>query len=89
METDTASGGFGSRPLGSEVEDAKDRKLVAVTRRDGNTVPSLGATARQHSGACLRLHARAESMHLGAATAVGLKGTLGHRTVLVKRITAV
>jgi hypothetical protein len=47
-------------------------------------VPSLGATARQHSRTSLGLHTRAEAMRLGAVAAVGLEGTLGHRTVLIR-----
>ncbi len=58
--------------------------LVAEARRHGDTVPSLGPTAGQHSGASLGLHARAKAMHLGAVAAVGLEGTLGHRTVLIR-----
>src|SRR5882757_11232848 len=74
-----------SRPPGSKPADAILLGLVAEARRHGDTVPSLGATARQHGSAGLGLHARAEAMHLGAVAAVGLKGTLGHRTVLNKR----
>ena len=58
--------------------------LVAEAWGDGDTVPSLGATARQYSSASLGLHARAKAMHLGAVAAVGLEGTLGHRTVLIR-----
>jgi hypothetical protein len=66
------------------VETCRRHVLVAEARRHGDTVPSLGATARQHSSAGLGLHARAEAMHLGAVAAVGLEGTLGHRTVLIR-----
>ena len=66
------------------VETCGRHALVAEARLHGDTVPSLGATARQHSSASLGLHARAEAMHLGAVAAVGLEGTLGHRTVLIR-----
>lgn len=85
MERGTAAGVLrGSRPPGFAPEDATGLWLVAVARRHGDTVPSLGATTRQHSGTRLGLHARAEAMRLGAVATVGLEGTLGHRTVLVR-----
>jgi hypothetical protein len=77
-----------SRPAGPEPEDATRLELVAVAWRHGDTVPSLGATARQHSRTSFGLHTRAKTMRLGAVAAVGLKGALGHRTVLIERITA-
>ena len=85
MERGTAAGVLrGSRPAGFAPEDATGLWLVAVAWRHGDTVPSLGATARQHSGTGLGLHARAEAMRLGAVATVGLEGTLGHRTVLIR-----
>ena len=73
-----------SRPAGAEPADGTRLGLVAVARRHGDTVPSLGATARQHSRPGLSLHTRAKAMRLGAVATVGLEGTLGHRTVLIR-----
>lgn len=73
-----------SRPAGLEPADAILLRLVAVARRHGDTVPSLGATARQHGSTGLGLHAGAKAMRLGAVATVGLKSTLGHRTVLIR-----
>ena len=85
MERGTAVGVLrGSRPPGFAPEDAIELRLVAVARRHGDTVPSLGTTARQHSRARLGLHTGTEAVRLRAVTAVGLEGTLGHRTVLVR-----
>src|SRR6202011_5575375 len=74
----------GSRPAGSTPPDAIASRLVAEARRHGDTVPALGAAARQHSRPRLGLHAAAKAMHFGAVTTVGLKGTLGHRSVLIR-----
>ncbi len=85
MERGTAVGVLrGSRPPGFAPEDATGLWLVAEARRHGDTVPSLGAAARQHSRSRLGLHTRAKAMHLRTVAAVGLKGTLGHRTVLIR-----
>jgi hypothetical protein len=73
-----------SRPAGPEPADAILCGLVAEAWRHGDTVPSLGATPRQHSRSSLGLHTRAKAMHLRAVAAVGLEGTLGHRTVLIR-----
>src|ERR1700730_13141621 len=54
------------------------RRLVAETGADGTLVPALGATAAEHSGPRLGLHAGKEAVGLGAVAAVGLKGTLRH-----------
>ena len=85
MEEGTAIGVWRrSRPAGLEPADAILCGLVAEAWRHGDTVPSLGATARQHSRSSLSLHTRAKAMHLRTVAAVGLEGTLGHRTVLIR-----
>jgi hypothetical protein len=85
VERGTAVGVLpGSRPRGTKPEDAIDLGLVAVARRHGDTVPSLGTTAREHSRTRLGLHTGTEAVRLRAVTAVGLEGTLGHRTVLIR-----
>ena len=73
-----------SRPAGLVPADAILVGLVAEARRHGDTVPSLGATARKYSRSSLGLHTRAKAMHLRTVAAVGLEGTLGHRTVLIR-----
>ena len=85
MEEGTAIGVWRrSRPAGPEPADAILCGLVAEAWRHGDTVPSLGATPRQHSRSSLGLHTRAKAMHLRTVAAVGLEGTLGHRTVLIR-----
>jgi len=53
-------------------------RLVAVTGADRDLVAALGATAAEHSGASLGLHAGKEAVGLRPVTAVGLKRTLRH-----------
>jgi hypothetical protein len=60
------------------------KKLVAVTGADGDLVTALGAAVVENGGACLGLHAAKEAVGLGAAAAVGLKGTLRHGTELLE-----
>ena len=85
MEEGTAIGVLRrSRPAGLEPADAILCGLVAEAWRHGDTVPSLGATARKYSRSSLGLHTRAKAMHLRTVAAVGLEGTLGHRTVLIR-----
>src|SRR5258707_876373 len=54
------------------------QRLVAVTGTDGDLVTALRATAAQHGGARLGLHAGKEAVGLGPVAAIGLKGTLRH-----------
>lgn len=55
-------------------------QLVAIAGADGDLVTALGATTAQDRGSGLGLHAAQKAMGLGAATTVGLKGTLRHET---------
>jgi hypothetical protein len=52
--------------------------LVAITRRYGDALASLGTTARQHRPTALGLHARTKSVRLRAVTTVGLECALRH-----------
>jgi hypothetical protein len=63
----------------------KDRagRSVAVAGTDGDTLAADRATAAEHGGAGFGLHARAKAVFFGAAAAVGLKSTLGHRDPLL------
>ncbi len=56
-------------------------ELVAEAGRDGDLVAALGAAAAEDGGTGLGLHAGKEAVGLGAVAAVGLKGTLGHRSL--------
>jgi hypothetical protein len=60
-------------------------ELVAEAGADGDLVTALGATAAEHCGTCLGLHAGKEAVSLGAVTAVGLKSTLRHDKKLLRR----
>ena len=53
-------------------------ELVAEACADGNLMTALRATAAQHCGARLGLHAGKKAVGLRAVAAVGLKGTLRH-----------
>src|SRR5437764_8034494 len=57
---------------------SRGQRLVAETGADGDLVAALGATAAEHSGAGLGLHAGKKAVGLGPVTAIGLKGTLRH-----------
>ena len=63
-------------------ENYVQRRLVAEACGDGDFVAALGAATVEHSGAGLGLHAAQKSVNLAAATAVGLKGALGHNRFL-------
>jgi hypothetical protein len=52
--------------------------LVAEACGDCDLVAALGAAAAKYGSACLGLHAREESVGLGAVAAVWLEGTLRH-----------
>jgi hypothetical protein len=58
-------------------------QLVAETGRNGDLVTTLGAAAVEDGSAGLGGHANEEAMNLRAATAIGLEGALGHRSVPV------
>ena len=60
-------------------------QLVAIAGADGDLVATLGAAATENRGSGLGLHAAQKAMGLGAATTVGLKGTLRHGTKLLER----
>ncbi len=62
------------RPGGTEPSGG----LVAEARGDGNFVAALGPAAVEHSLTGLGLHTGKEAVNLGAMTAVGLEGALGH-----------
>ena len=75
-----------SHPLSSKLLDADTAvELVAEAGADGDLVTALGATAAEHCGTCLGLHAGKEAVSLGAVAAVGLKGTLRHDKKLLRR----
>ena len=75
-----------SHPLSSKLLDAENAvKLVAETSADGDLVTALSATAAEHCGTCLGLHAGKEAVSLGAVAAIGLKGTLRHDKKLLRR----
>jgi hypothetical protein len=57
--------------------------LVAETGADGNALATLCATAAEHSGSALGLHAGSEAVGLDALAAVGLKCALGHGNALL------
>ena len=48
-------------------------------------MPALGATAAQHRGACLGLHAGKKAMGLRTMATVGLESTLWHNKKLLRR----
>ena len=75
---------FGTR-IGASQDARVAEKLVAVTGADGDLVTALRAAAAENGGASLGLHAAKKAVRLGAAAAVGLKGTLRHGTELLKR----
>jgi hypothetical protein len=58
-------------------------ELLAESRLHGNALTALGATTRQYGGSALCFHTATETVHLGAATTVGLKRTLRHETLLL------
>ena len=60
-------------------------QLVAIAGADGDLVATLGAAATENRRSGLGLHAAQKAMGLGAATTVGLKGTLRHGTKLLER----
>jgi hypothetical protein len=61
----------------------EEQELVAEASGDGDLMTALGAAAAENGCTGLRSHANEEAMDLGAATAVGLEGALGHRGVPV------
>jgi len=60
------------------VREEKREELIAVTRADGNTLAAFGAPARQHRSTAFCLHAAAEAVGFGTASAIGLKCALRH-----------
>ena len=77
---------FFSRPGIQELDAKTSRKLVAETGADGDLVTALRATAAEHCGTCLGLHAGKEAVGLGAVATVGLKSTLRHDKKLLRRV---
>ena len=61
----------------------KGLDLVAVACADGYALAAGRATAAQHRGSALGLHAGPEAVRLYAAMAVGLECALGHRNALL------
>jgi len=55
-----------------------DSCLIAKASADRDTLASGGATAAEHCCAAFGFHARAKTVLLYAAAAVGLKCALGH-----------
>jgi hypothetical protein len=53
-------------------------KLLPEARLHGNALASFGAATGQYGPSALCFHSRAKTVHLGAATPVGLKSALGH-----------
>jgi len=58
-------------------------KLVAEASADGHAFAALCATAAEHGGAALGLHAGPKAVSLNALAAVGLKCALGHGNALL------
>jgi hypothetical protein len=54
--------------------------LVAEASGDGDLVAALRTAAAEDCSASLGGHANEEAMNLGATAAIGLEGTLGHRS---------
>ncbi len=54
-------------------------KLFPEARLYGNTLPSFGTTAGEHSSSAFGLHASAKTVRLGTTATVRLKRTLRHR----------
>ena len=50
---------------------------------DGDTLAAGSAAAAEHGGAGFGLHARAEAVCFRTVAAIGLKGTLRHRELLL------
>src|SRR5437764_10152895 len=66
---------------------SRGQRLVAETGADGDLVAALGATAAEHSGAGLGLHAGKKAVGLGPVAAIGLKSTLRHGKKLLRQET--
>jgi hypothetical protein len=60
--------------------------LVAESGTDSNALAALRATAAEHGGSALGLHAGSEAVGLDALAAVRLKCALGHGNALLNRL---
>ena len=68
----------GSAPMSAQMDEPRNRRLVAEACGDGDLVTALGAAAVEDSGAGLGGHANEEAVNFAATAAIGLEGALGH-----------